>query len=133
MKIIFGIIFLFTINFCSAQEENMSPPKESETIYSVVEVMPQFPGGDDSLTAYLKNNFHYPAPKNDDLRGNAYVSFVVDHNGDVRDVKILRGVRPELDEECIRVVKAMPKWEPGTQNGRKVNVQYNLPLNFHPK
>jgi len=105
--------------------------KDEGKIFTIVEEMPQFRGGQDSLTSYLVRNLKYPleAQKNK-TKGKVYITFVVSKTGDITDVKILRGVSQQIDEEALRVIKLMPAWTPGKQNGKPVDVQYNMPINF---
>jgi len=105
--------------------------QKDTTVYTVVETMPQYPGGEDALMKYLAINISYPqAAKDKGIQGTVYVSFIVEKNGNISNVKILRGIGSGCDEEVIRVVKDMPEWKPGTQNGKPVRVQYNLPVKF---
>jgi TonB family protein len=103
----------------------------TEQVFTIVEQMPSFVGGNDSLKAYLVRNIKYPEQAiKDSIQGRVFVTFVVNSNGEVKQTKVLRGVNEELNQEAIRVVSSMPNWEPGKQNGKKVSVQYNLPINF---
>jgi protein TonB len=107
-----------------------------EEIFTVVEQMPDFPGGPEGLMKYLSNNIKYPAFEADNgITGRCVVTFVVERDGSISDVRVLRGVNggPGCDKEAIRVVKSMPSWKPGKQNGRAARVQYNLPINFSLK
>jgi protein TonB len=100
-------------------------------ILTIVEQMPVFPGGEAELFGFLRKNINYPAIARDNgIQGKVFVTFVVDSEGKVRDAEILRGLGSGLDEEALRVVRMMPPWKPGKQNGRAVWVQYNLPINF---
>ncbi len=100
-------------------------------IFTVVESMPEFPNGMKELYVYLGNNIKYPVmAKESGIQGKVYVTFVVEKNGSITDVKVLRGIGGGCDEEAIRVVAAMPKWKPGKQRGKPVRVQYNLPVRF---
>lgn len=100
-------------------------------IFTVVEEMPSFPGGEGKLFEYLQKNIKYPpVARENGIQGRVYVTFVVDKDGKIRDAKILRGIGGGCDEEALRVVRAMPEWKAGRQNGRSVQVQYNLPVNF---
>lgn len=102
-----------------------------EEIFTIVEKMPVFPGGVEALFGYLANNIEYPdMAKDAKVEGKVYITFVVDKTGSVSAVKVLRGIGAGCDEEAIRVVKEMPKWDPGRQRGKAVKVQYNLPINF---
>ena len=100
-------------------------------ILTIVEKMPVFPGGEQELFNYLNKNIKYPAiARENGIQGRVFVTFVVDAEGKVKDAKILRGLGSGLDDEALRVVRNMPAWKPGMQNGRVVQVQYNLPIVF---
>lgn len=105
-------------------------PKE-EQIFTVVEQNPEFPGGMAALGQFLGKNIRYPpAASRANISGRVFVSFVVNTDGSIQDVTVLKGLGFGTDEEAMRVVKAMPKWRPGKQSGRPVRVKYNLPINF---
>ena len=105
-------------------------PKE-EQIFTVVEQNPEFPGGMSALGQFLSKNIRYPpAASRANVSGRVFVSFVVNTDGSIQDVNVLKGLGFGTDEEAMRVVKAMPKWRPGKQSGRPVRVKYNLPINF---
>ena len=110
------------------------PPKhvvEETKIFTVVEQMPMYPGGDGALMGYLRDNIHYPTVAAENgVQGRVVVGFVVERDGSITEVKILRGVDPSLDREAMRVVKNMPKWTPGKQNGSAVRVKYQVPVSF---
>ncbi len=102
-----------------------------EEVFTIVENMPEFPGGQKKLFEYLGKSIKFPpAAKANGISGKVYVNFTVNKNGKISDVKVLRGVHELLDKEAIRVVKAMPAWKPGKQRGKAVRVSYNLPINF---
>ncbi len=110
---------------------NFKLDEKDEDIFQVVEVMPTFPGGQDAMMKYLGENIKYPQEaKINKVQGRVFVSFVVEKDGSVNDVKLLRGIGSGCDEESIRVIRAMPNWIPGTQKGEAVRVQYNLPIKF---
>ena len=118
-----------------AKEEILAPepPKhvEETKVFTVVEQMPMFPGGDAALMSYLANNIHYPTVAAENgVQGRVVVGFVVERDGSITDVRILRGVDPSLDREAMRVVKSMPRWTPGKQNGSAVRVKYQVPVAF---
>jgi TonB family protein len=93
--------------------------------------MPVFPGGESALMTFLRMHIHYPASAvENDIQGRVIVDFVVDKNGKIQDVNISKGVYPSLDKEAIRVVKSMPDWIPGKQDGNTVNVSYKVPIKF---
>ncbi len=106
-------------------------PVEEEQIFTIVEEMPTFPGGDEQLMKYLQNSVKYPQMAIDaGITGVVYVTFKVDKEGKISDVKVLRGIGGGCDQEAIRVVKAMPQWKPGKQRGKPVVVQFNMPVRF---
>ena len=107
------------------------PKPEVEKVFEVVEQMPSFPGGDKALLEYLSNNIKYPVVAQENgVQGRVVVSFVVEKDGSITDVKVVRSVDPSLDKEAARVVKSMPRWIPGKQNGSAVRVKYNVPVSF---
>lgn len=109
------------------------PPKhvEETKIFTVVEQMPLFPGGDAALMAYLRDNIHYPTVAAENgVQGRVVVGFVVERDGSITDVNVLRSVDLSLDREAMRVVKGMPRWTPGKQNGSAVRVKYQVPVTF---
>jgi protein TonB len=105
----------------------------NEAPLTIVEQMPTFPGGDAEMMKYIQKNVQYPqVEKEAGISGTCYVTFVVEKDGSISDVKVLRGVSggPGCDKEAVRVVKSMPAWKAGKQNGREVRVQFNLPIKF---
>ena len=117
-------------------EADRPPPsqvKEDEPakIFTVVEVMPEYPGGTDEMMKFLAENIKYPTVAQENgISGKVFVTFIVDENGLIDNISILRGIGGGCDEEAIRVIKMMPKWKPGTQRGQAVRVQYNVPIKF---
>ncbi len=104
--------------------------KEAE-IFTIVESMPEYPGGVEKLAEYLANNIKYPQlARETGTQGKVFVNFVVEPNGDVSNVKVLRGIGGGCDEEAVRVIKNMPNWKPGKQRGKAVRVSYMVPVNF---
>ncbi len=100
----------------------------------VVEVMPEFPGGNKAMMSYLAENIKYPKEaENAGMQGRVIVQFVVDTDGSIEDAKVVRAVDPLLDKEAIRVINAMPKWKPGMQDGKEVRVKYTVPIAFRLK
>ena len=106
--------------------------EDREIIRTFVEINPDFPGGQDALGKFLHDNVHYPrVAQENGIDGKVFVQFVVDWEGNIRDVKTVGAVKGGgLEEEAIRVVKKMPKWKPGKQNGQAVSVQFSLPISF---
>ena len=110
-----------------------SAPLDANTdeVFKVVEVDPEFPGGVEALYKYLADNIKYPEQaKKDGVQGRVFVRFVVEADGTVAEAEVLRGIGGGCDEEALRVVNAMPKWKPGTVDGKPVRTQYNLPITF---
>ena len=109
------------------------PPKHEEEnkVFDIVEQQPLFPGGTAALMKYLSENTKYPVVAQENgVQGRVTVQFVVEKDGSISDVHVLRGVDPSLDKEAVRVVKSMPRWTPGKQNGITVRVNYRVPVLF---
>lgn len=105
--------------------------KDDEVVFTVVEEMPQFLGGDQALYKYLASSVKYPvAAQQKGTEGRVICQFIVDKDGKVTDPTVVRGVSTELDAEALRVIRAMPLWKPGKQKGKAVNVKFTLPINF---
>ena len=106
--------------------------EEEEVIFVVVETMPEFPGGQQALFKYLSENVKYPViAQENGIQGRVICQFVVNKDGAIVDVEVVRsGGDPSLDKEAIRVIKSMPKWNPGKQRGKAVRVKYTVPVNF---
>jgi len=105
--------------------------EEADAIFEAVETSPTPTGGMESWNSYLRNNLKYPIQaKRMGIEGTVYVSFVVNTDGSVQDVKILRGIGGGCDEEAIRVVRNAPNWNPGKQRGKAVRVKMSLPIRF---
>ena len=140
VKFLIGILLtaiLFTAFACNqkklakSQSSKVNPEQPQEIVFMEVEQMPEFPGGQLELRKFIAGSVKYPveAMKNR-IQGKVFVSFIIGKDGSVKNVKIVRGADPLLDAEGIRVVKSMPKWIPGKQKGKEVNVQYTIPINF---
>lgn len=130
--IIVSLLFIATqqirsINFEEAKEN-------SEETFMVVEEMPEFEGGQDSLITFIVKNTSYPIEAIEKkIEGRCFVQFTIDTDGNINDIKVIRGINPILDAEAIRVVESMPKWKPGKQEGKLVKVSYILPIVFKLK
>lgn len=132
MKMKFTLFLLLIIMAMplSAQTEGGT---DNDPVYnmSMVDQQPQFPGGASEMYKWLGNNIKYPEEaKKEGVRGKVIVDFVITKTGKTDKVRVVRGRHPALDEEAVRVIKAMPAWTPGKQNGRPVNVSYTLPITF---
>lgn len=105
--------------------------EEEDVIFVVVESMPSFPGGDAALFKYLSDNIKYPViAQESGIQGRVICQFVVNRDGSIVDIEVVRSVDKSLDAEAVRVIKSMPKWTPGKQRGKTVRVKYTLPVNF---
>ncbi|MCK9342938.1 MAG: energy transducer TonB [Massilibacteroides sp.] len=121
-----------------AQVEAYIPPvveeeeeEAGQQIFTVVEKMPEFPGGLTALLHFVAKSIHYPViAQENGIQGRVICAFVVNRDGSVTNAEVLRGVDPSLDKEAIRVINTMPKWTPGEQRGKPVRVKYTLPVMF---
>ncbi len=110
-----------------SQEEQV----EEHEIFIVVEDAPNYPGGEVARIKFLQENIRYPQmARESGIQGTVFLQFVVERDGSVTDIKVLRGIGGGCDEEAIRVLKLMPKWNPGKQRGRPVRVQFTMPIRF---
>lgn len=105
-------------------------PKYNSRIFDVVEEMPMFPGGINALNTFIKNSIKYPANYDGCAQGRVIVGFVVEPDGSFSDVRVLRSVDGPLDQEAVRIVKSMPKWNPGKQNGKVVRTKSTVAVTF---
>ncbi|MBK8613752.1 MAG: energy transducer TonB [Flavobacteriales bacterium] len=126
--------------YAFAQDDMPPPPPDSAGVddtrieTQLVQVMPEFPGGQEALAKFMVDEVKYPKKaRRAGTEGRVLVTFIVDKDGAVTDVSIARGVDPLLDEEAMRAVRLMPKWKPGTQNGKPVKTKFNLPVLFKLK
>jgi len=127
MKTILTLFLLLPL-FSFSQEEE-TPDKSKSTTYNVVAVSPEYPGGPSAMSQFIVDNFQYPEKaikKNE--QGTIWIEFVVRKSGDLSDIKVVKGVSRSLDAECVRIIALMPKWKPGEQEGKKVNVRYTIPI-----
>lgn len=111
--------------------QETSPNNEDDKIFDIVEQMPTFPGGNGKLSEFLSQNVRYPVVAVENgIQGRVIVRFVVERDGSVSNVSVAKGVEASLDQEAVRVVKLMPKWNPGKQNGKAVRTKFNVPISF---
>lgn len=128
-----GDVILEPEDYILGEVSLSSQVKDSSMTYTIAEVMPQFPGGDKALIAYLTKNIEYPIWEADQaIEGILYVSFIVEKDGTLSHIKILRSVKgsKNMDKAAIDLISNMPKWRPGTQRGETVRVRYNMPIRF---
>lgn len=122
------LAILFTVNTtATAQNKKTSNDK----VFEKVEVMPEFPGGEQAMMDFVAKNVVYPQEARDkEISGRVMVGFIVEKDGSISDVKVVKGIGGGCDEEAVRVVKAMPKWKPGKEKGKPVRVSYMMPFSF---
>ena len=121
-----AVLCLMTAN---AQKTVVSQSKQN--VYDTVEQMPEFPGGMPAMIEFLQTNLKYPSDaKKQNVGGRVLVMFVVETDGTISNVRVAKKVFPSLDAEAVRVVKAMPKWNPGKEKGKPVRVNFSLPIVF---
>ena len=115
----------------TAKETALEVAPKTDEVFVVVEQQPEYPGGMDALRTFLTRNLNYPrSAASAGVSGRVFVSFVVNTDGSLTDVQVLKGIGFGCDEEAMRVVQKMPHWRPGKQSGRAVRVKYNLPIAF---
>ena len=122
------LAILFTINTTAmAQNKKTSNDK----VFEKVEDMPEFPGGEQAMMKFVSENVQYPEEaKEKEISGRVFVGFIVEKDGSVSNVKVLRGIGGGCDEEAVRVISGLLKWKPGKQDGKPVRVSYQMPINF---
>jgi protein TonB len=126
-KLLFFLVALMVASVSVAQNQE-NPEKR---VFDVVEKMPEFPGGSAGLMKWLSDNVKYPAKAEEGgIQGRVVCTFVIERDGSVTDVRVARSIEPLLDNEAVRVLSKMPKWNPGTQNGKPVRVKYTVPVTF---
>ncbi|MDR1407775.1 MAG: TonB family protein [Tannerella sp.] len=121
-----------------AQVQTYVPPaqveeeeEDTETIFQVVEKAPEFPGGQAAMLSFISKALRYPVVAQENgIHGRVTCAFVVNRDGSIVDIEVLRGVDPSLDKEAMRVISTMPKWRPGEQRGKPVRVKFTLPVHF---
>lgn len=102
-----------------------------DTTYIIVEQMPEFPGGQSELFKYLSSSVKFPPEaKNNGIMGKVFINFTIDKDGSIQNIRVIKSVHTILDNEALRVINSMPKWTPGSHKGKKVRVNYNIPINF---
>ena len=130
--IIMSLMALFGLTTVSAQKTVVA--KKNQQVFDVVEKMPEYPGGQAALFEYLQKNVKYPADaEKKKEEGRVLVTFVVNTDGSITDIEVVRKTFPSLDAEAVRVISGMPRWKPGEQKGQKVRVKYTVPLTFRLK
>ncbi len=127
-KLLFLSAFLCTLSFGAFAQKEV---KVEEEVFVVVEEQAEFPGGLDSMYAFIHKNLKYPElAKEKGIQGRVFVSFIIEKDGSISNVKILRGIGGGCDEATVEMIKNMPKWKPAKQRGKEVRCQFNLPIKF---
>lgn len=115
-------------------DDYLAERRDTINAYDVVEQMPSFPGGDQKLHEFIKKNLRYPKECADSgIQGRVIIAFIVERNGKLSNIRVVKSVNPALDKEALRIVNLMPNWIPGKQNGRTVRVKFLIPITFRPK
>ena len=133
MKRIFSLLLLtaaISLTYAQQPETKENSSKEEE-IFIFVEQEPEFPGGENAMYQFLSSNLVYPkAARENGIQGKVFIEFIVEKNGQIDSIRVIRSVSPELDAEAVRVISMMPKWKPGKQKGENVRARFRLPINF---
>jgi len=120
-----------TLKIQKASDVKKNQPQK-DAVFTVVEQMPVYPGGDEARMQYVASNIKYPEEaRKQGVQGTVYITFVIEKDGSVSDVSVLRGIGGGCDEEAVRVISSMPAWTPGKQRGKPVRVQFNMPIKFN--
>ena len=140
MKTLFLYLLLLFAGGAMAQTESVVPPPpgqvepvqgRNDAVYTYVEQMPEYPGGNDAMMEFIRKNLRYPEiAKEAGVEGRVIIRFVVDEFGAISDIKILKDIGGGCGAEACRVIKMMPKWKPGKQNGKAVKTYFTLPVTF---
>lgn len=133
--LLLSVMFFIASNTAFSQEDSTGvdtrEDAKEEVIFIDPVLQPEFPGGSIALSKFLQRNIRYPEEaKKNKVQGKVYVKFVVQVDGSISDIKVLRGIGSGCDEEAIRVVEAMPKWKPGEKDGKPVPTEFVLPFSF---
>lgn len=123
---------VFCLTTVSAQKTVVS--QKNEEVFDVVEQMPEYPGGMQALFEFMSQNIKYPADaQKQKVEGRVLAKFIVETDGSISNIEVVKQAFPSLDAEAVRVIQAMPKWKPGRQKGQAVRVKFVLPINFSLK
>ncbi len=133
---VFLVFFsLLIIGPLQAQKDSEeSDPEKKERAFIVVEDKPEFPGGESAMKKFIREHVQYPEQAKDNgVKGSVYVKFIVEKDGSLSNIQVIKGLGSGCDKEAKRVVKEMPEWEPGQQRGRAVRVFVRIPVHFPPE
>ena len=127
-----SLMAMFGLSTVNAQKTVVA--EKNQQVFDVVEQMPEYPGGIQALFEYLQQNVKYPEDAvKQKIEGRVIATFVVETDGSINNVEVVKPAFPSLDAEAVRVLSAMPKWTPGMQSGKVVRVKYTVPINFNMK
>ena len=130
--IIMSLMAVFGLTTASAQKTVVA--EKNQQPFDVVEQMPEYPGGIKALFDYLCQNVKYPVDaEKQKIEGRVIATFVVETDGSISNIEVVKPAFPSLDAEAVRVLSAMPKWKPGMQSGKVVRVKYTVPISFNLK
>ena len=130
--LLMSLMTLFGLTMVSAQKTVVA--QKNQQVFDVVEQMPEYPGGMQALFEYLSQNVKYPEDaEKQKVEGRVIATFVVETDGSISNVEVVKPAFPSLDAEAVRVLSGMPKWAPGMQSGKVVRVKYTVPINFNLK
>jgi len=134
MKKLIFMSMMAVLSLTTANAQKTVVSQKNQKVFEVAEQMPEYPGGMMAMMEFLQDNMKYPADaEKQKVQGKVMVSFIVETDGSISDVKVMKNVFPSLDAEAIRVVKAMPRWTPGKQKGKVVRVHFSLPITYRLK
>ena len=130
MKLLLVAGLLSILSF-TTHAQDAEPATKKEQVFTFVEQMPAFPGGEQAMYKYIKETLRYPEEAMDEgLEGRVYIKFIVSETGEIKDVMPAKPAEKSLQDEAIRIISSMPNWTPGKQNGRAVSVYFTLPISF---
>lgn len=134
MKVIVLIALVAVFGFTTASAQKTVISQKNEKVFDVVEQMPEYPGGMQALFEFLKENIKYPEDaQKQKVEGRVLAKFVVETDGSISNIEVVKHAFPSLDAEAVRVIQAMPNWTPGKQKGQAVRVKFVVPINFNLK
>jgi protein TonB len=134
MKVLVLVALMMAFGFSTASAQKTVVSQKNEKVFDVVEQMPEYPGGMQALFEFLSQNIKYPEDaQKQKVEGRVIATFVVETDGSISNIEVVKHAFPSLDAEAVRVLSAMPNWTPGKQSGKVVRVKYTVPLNFNLK
>lgn len=123
------LLLVFFQNAFAQETEGNAPVEKNYFTTAEIDKKPEFPGGVDRMYAFIKENFKMP--ENKEIKGKLFINFIVETDGSIKDIKVMREIGGGSGKEAIRVVKKFPNWEPGEKDGKKVRTQYQMPIDIN--